>query len=148
MPSPKPKSHKTKLSRRSSPKPAWQREMVLERIRILFGQAEKSFKSHPERSRRYVEMAVKLSTRYNVRLPPGIKRRFCRSCKSFLVPGVNSRVRTSPSQGAVILTCKECGHVTRHPYRKEKSAYGRSSAYGTSRQHSCRSRKSHPKGHK
>ena len=110
-----------KPSRRSRSKPAWQREMVLERIRILFGQAEKSFKSHPERSRRYVEMALKLSTRYNVRLPPGIKRRFCSSCKSFLVPGVNSRVRTSPSQRAVILTCKECGHVTRHPYRREKA---------------------------
>jgi ribonuclease P protein subunit RPR2 len=118
MPPSKPKPRKRP---RGSFKPAWQKELVLERIRILFEQAEKSFRGHSERSKRYVEMALKLSTRYNVRLSPDIKRRFCKSCKSLLVPGVNSRVRTSPSQGAVIITCKECGHVARHPYRREKS---------------------------
>jgi ribonuclease P protein subunit RPR2 len=110
-----------KPSRRSRVKPAWQREMVLERIRILFSRAEESFRGHPERSKRYVEMALRLSTRYNVRLPPGFKRRFCRSCKSFLVPGVNARVRTNPSQGAVIIACGECGHINRHPYRRERA---------------------------
>jgi ribonuclease P protein subunit RPR2 len=109
-----------KPSRRPSRKPAWQREAVLERIRILFSQAEESFSTNPERSRRYVEMANRLSTRYNIRLPAELKRRFCSSCRAFLVPGVNCRVRASPSQKAVITTCMGCGHVERHPYRKEK----------------------------
>ncbi len=117
----KPKPSKTK-TRGSSPKPAWQREMVMERIRILFNQAGESFRDHPERSRRYVEMALRLSTRYNVRFPHELKRSFCRKCHSFLVPGANAKIRTSPSQRAVTLTCMECGHVARHPYRKEKKS--------------------------
>jgi ribonuclease P protein subunit RPR2 len=107
--------------KRSGSKPAWQRETVLERVRILFKQADDESKEHPERSKRYVEMAVKLCMRYNVNLPSEFKRRFCRSCKAYLVPGKNSRVRTSPSQKAVIVTCNGCGHVSRHPYRREKA---------------------------
>jgi ribonuclease P protein subunit RPR2 len=98
-------------------KPAWQRELVLERIRILFDQAEKST---PGRSRRYIEMALKLSTRFNIRLSPELKRRFCKSCKSYLVPGKTSSIRTSPTQKSVITTCRHCGHVSRHPYRLER----------------------------
>lgn len=109
-------------ARKPSRKPAWQKQVVLERIRILFKQAGESFREHPERSRRYVEMASKLSMRYNIRLPPSLKRRFCKSCKAFLVPGVNCHVRTSPSQGAVIVTCGECGHVERYPYRRERKS--------------------------
>lgn len=109
------------IKRQPSSKPAWQKDTVKERIRILFEQAEDEHSKHPDRSRRYVEMAVRLSTRYNVRLTPDTKKRFCKACHSFLVPGKNCTVRTSPAQKAVILTCRECGHVSRHPYRKEKS---------------------------
>lgn len=110
-----------KPSRKPSIKPAWQQDLVKERIQTLFKQAEESFKVHPERSRRYVEMALKLSTRYNVRLSPEMKRKFCKSCKSLVIPGLNSRTRASPSQKAIIITCQECGHVTRHPYRRERA---------------------------
>ena len=106
--------------RKPSKKPAWQRELVLERIRALFVQAQESFRANPERSRRYVEMALRLSSRYNIRIPPELKRRFCKSCHAYLVPGANARARTSPSQRAVTLTCLECGRVSRHPYRREK----------------------------
>ena len=95
-----------------------------ERIARLFEQAGKEFPEHPERSRRYVEMALKLSMRYNVTMGPDLKRMFCRKCNAFLVPGRNSRVRTSTTQKAVIITCGECGHVARFPYRKEKSRKG------------------------
>jgi len=106
--------------RKTSSKPEWQKETVRERIRILFRQAETEFRLHPERSHRYVGMAMKLCMRYNVKMPEGLTRRFCRSCRSYLVPGENSRVRTSPTQKAVIVTCLECGKASRHPYRKEK----------------------------
>ncbi len=108
-------------ARKPSQKPAWQRGLVLERIHALFEQAGGSFRKHPERSRRYMEMAARLSSRYNVRMPPELKRRFCRSCHAYLVPGENCRVRTSPSQRAVTITCLDCGRVSRHPYRREKS---------------------------
>lgn len=121
----KPPSSSMKAAKKSirkpSRKPSWQKDVVRERIMRLFSQAEEESSEHPERSRRYVEMAHRLSMRYNVTIPSGLKRRFCSSCKSYLVPGKNSRVRTSSSQKALIVTCKECGHVTRLPYRKERS---------------------------
>jgi ribonuclease P protein subunit RPR2 len=107
--------------RNASQKPSWQKKTVRERIDRLFDQAGECFEEHPERSRRYVEMALKISMRYNVRLGPDLKRRYCRACKAYLVPGKSCTVRTNPGQRAVIITCRECGHVSRHPYRKEKA---------------------------
>ena len=109
-----------KRSRRASKKPEWQKNVVIERVSVLFREAKKEFSKHPERSHRYIGMALKLCMRYNVNVPDDLKRSFCRHCKSYIVPGVNCRVRTSPSQKAVIVTCGECGKVSRHPYRKEK----------------------------
>jgi ribonuclease P protein subunit RPR2 len=105
--------------RKSSRKPGWQIDIVKERISILFGQAADSLDEHPDRSRRYVSMAVKLSMRYNARLSPEQKASFCKSCHTPLVPGRTSSVRTSPSRKSVITTCKHCGHVSRRPYRRE-----------------------------
>jgi ribonuclease P protein subunit RPR2 len=121
-------SSQSKPSRNSAKsrgsKPAWQKKTVKERIQILFNQAEWTFQDNPERSKRYVEMALKLSMRYNVRLDPVLKRKFCRSCHTLLRTS-NSRTRTSPTQNAVTVTCKECGHVNRFPYRKEKQKPGK-----------------------
>jgi len=58
-------------------KPLWQQKIARERIQILFSLAEKEIKKHPERSRRYIELARKLGLRYNVRLPRELKRKFC-----------------------------------------------------------------------
>ncbi len=101
-------------------KPKWQKDIAKERIKILFDLAEKEFKEHPERSHRYVELARKIGMRYNVRIPRELKRKFCKKCHHYLVPGVNLRVRTRVSQQAVIMKCLDCGHVMRYPYRKEK----------------------------
>ena len=108
--------------RNPAKKPAWQKDTVIERIIILFKQAEEAFSDHPERSNRYVEMALRISMRYNVRIPADLKKRYCKACKAYLVPGRNSIVRTGKTQRSVLTTCSECGHVFRHPYRKEKKS--------------------------
>ena len=108
--------------RKHSPKPRWQQAIGAERIERLFSLAEKEFPSHPERSHRYVSLARKIAMRYNIRLPSGLKRLYCRKCYKYLKPSINSRVRTNPRQRAVTVTCLECGHVMRYPYRREKSA--------------------------
>ncbi len=108
--------------RRHSPKPGWQQSIARERIARLFSLAEKEFPAHPERSHRHVSLARKIAMRYNVRLPPGLKSRYCGKCYKYLKPSINCRVRTSPGQQAVIITCLECGHVMRHPYRREKAS--------------------------
>jgi len=98
---------------------AW-KKIAKERIRILFDLAEEVIEKHPERSKRYVELARKIGMRYNVRIPKDLKRKFCKKCLSYLKPGVNCRVRTSEGKQAVIITCLECGEVARYPYIKEK----------------------------
>jgi len=106
--------------RRRSSRPGWQEEIASERIEILFGLAEEEFEEHPKRSDRYVELARKIGMRYNVRIPKKYRMRFCSSCGNYLVPGKNCTVRTNSRTLSVETTCRNCGHVMRNPYAKEK----------------------------
>lgn len=105
----------------ASRKPEWQKAIAWERMEILFSLAEKEFAVHPQRSNRYVELATRIAKRYNIKMKER-KGGFCRKCFHYLKPGVNCRVRTSAEQRAVIMTCGDCGHVMRFPYRREKAA--------------------------
>lgn len=116
------KKPKNKKVRRSGRKPKSWQSVAKERIKILLDLAAKEFKSNPDRSKRYVQLAKKIGMRYNVRIPKELKRKFCKNCYVYLMPGVTCRVRTRGVQQAVITTCLKCGNVTRHPYRKEKTA--------------------------
>ena len=78
-------------------------------MEILFDLAGKESGKHPERSKRYVELARKIAMRYNVRLTKEMKMKFCRKCSSYLRPGVNLKVRNRKDKQAVIITCLECG---------------------------------------
>ena len=66
-------------------RPKWMIEIAIERMNILFNRAEMEFITHPERSHRYVELALKLSTKYNTPVPEEWRRRYCKSCKSILL---------------------------------------------------------------
>ena len=104
------------LSRGKRPK--WMIDIATERMNILFERAEMEFITHPERSDRYVELALRLSTKYNTKIPEKWKRRYCRNCRKFLYPGYNCTVRLVNSE--VNVFCGECGHAMKIPYRKEK----------------------------
>jgi ribonuclease P protein subunit RPR2 len=93
-------------------------KIALERLEILFQLAEEEFKHHPARSHRYVAMARKIATKYNLKMPPYWRGRFCRNCYHFLKPGFNSRVRLSGS--SVNIYCLECGEIMSKPYLMEK----------------------------
>lgn len=99
-------------------RPKWMIEIAIERMNILFERAEMEFITHPERSNRYVELALKLSTKYNTKVPDEWSRRYCKKCKCFLYPGHNCTVRLVNSE--VNIFCGECGHVMKIPYHKEK----------------------------
>jgi ribonuclease P protein subunit RPR2 len=94
------------------------REIAAERVERLFELAEASFQTHPDFSDRYVQLAWRLKTRYNLKLPPRLKRKFCRKCLSFWRPGVSCRVRIR--QSSVTITCLRCGRVTRLPFKPKK----------------------------
>jgi ribonuclease P protein subunit RPR2 len=92
--------------------------IAVERIERLFELAERVFEKRPELSDRYVKLAWKIATRYNVRLPVTLKRKFCRKCLSFLRPGASCRVRVQ--SGCVTTACLRCGHVTRLLYKPKR----------------------------
>jgi ribonuclease P protein subunit RPR2 len=100
-------------------KPTWQIKIARERIQILFDLAEKEFKKHPERSRRYVELARKIGLRYNIRLPKELKKKFCKNCNSLLVPGVSSSVRLKKKERLVRVKCLKCNKVYKYSYRRK-----------------------------
>jgi len=91
------------------------KQNALERVRYLFKQAEE----HPEQARRYVELARKLAMKARLRMPQDLKRRYCKHCYSFLVPGKNCRVRTANRY--ITYTCLECRRYMRFPKNINKT---------------------------
>ncbi len=97
-------------------KPEWQRRIAKERIKILFELAEKEFRAHPERSKRYVQLARKIGLRYNIRFSKDLKKKFCKNCNSLLIPGLSSKVRIKNK--ILEVKCLNCNEVYRHPLKK------------------------------
>jgi len=100
--------------RKRRKKPAWIKKTALDRIEWLF----KFARENKKLSRRYVELAVKIAKKYNVRIP--YKREYCRKCYALWVPGKNVRVRTDRKNKRVVYTCLECGHKQYYGYQKRK----------------------------
>lgn len=101
------------------------KQIAKQRIQILFQQAERTYKENPQLSQRYIQIARKIAMSARMRLPHGFKRRICKKCSSFLVPGQNSRVRIkSKRETHLVVTCLNCGNQTRIPLQnklKEKT---------------------------
>jgi ribonuclease P protein subunit RPR2 len=102
-------------------KPRWVRDLALKRIEILLRLAEAEVRGHPQRAKRYVSLACKLSSRYNVTLPREMKRRMCKKCNAFLVPGYNLTVRADRKTKSMLYICKECGARKRYGYSAKRS---------------------------
>ena len=66
----------------------------------------------------YIRKARNLAMKYKIRLPRTLKRRFCKHCYSYLVPGKNLRVRLQGRK--IIYYCLECKKFMRFPYYKRK----------------------------
>lgn len=67
----------------------------------LFRQA----KIRPEYSKRYYQLAVNLSTRNKVKIPPDVKKFMCKKCKDFTEKDV------VVVNGLFEYKCKVCGSV-------------------------------------
>jgi ribonuclease P protein subunit RPR2 len=89
------------------------RKIAKERIARLFEEAQAVFPDYPAMSNRYVAIARKIAMRQRVQIVHPFRRRFCRSCSSFLVPGKTARVRIHP--GHITTTCLSCGRRRRYP---------------------------------
>ena len=90
-------------------------DMAEQRIKRLFSLAEKTFPERPELADRYVEIARKISMRHRVSIPGEFKRRICKECHAYLMPGQNSRIRLDGKN--MVITCLKCGTIKRYPYK-------------------------------
>tara|TARA_B100000965_G_scaffold402334_1_gene428054 strand:+ start:598 stop:915 length:318 start_codon:yes stop_codon:yes gene_type:complete len=90
-----------------------QEKIARERIESLLDLALKSSdEENLEQSRRFVELALLISKRYNQRLTKSQRLKICRDCNNYFT-SKNSRNRLSP-KGWKIITCLDCGSVSRH----------------------------------
>ncbi len=90
------------------------RKIVLERMEILIDNAISNAKINPKLAQRQASLARKLSMRHKVRMPYVLRMLFCKKCKSFIVPGINSKIRLGrTSIKSIRITCKFCGHTYR-----------------------------------
>jgi len=92
-----------------------EKQVARERIEELFKQAEKSSLAL---ANRYVILARKLAMKYKVRILPPLKRRFCKHCYKYFIPGQTCRVRTK--EGNVVYTCFNCKKFTKISYIREQ----------------------------
>ncbi|MBN2111822.1 ribonuclease P [Candidatus Woesearchaeota archaeon] len=104
-----------KKKRAYKSKPKEQVDTANKRIAELFSQAEQVFDEDPKLADRYVEIARKISMKIKVRIPSSLKKRFCKHCYCYLVPGKNCRVRTH--EGKVVYYCMQCKKYMRFPYK-------------------------------
>jgi len=101
------------------------KDLARQRIDRLFRMAFESVGTRPDLSDRYVEMACNISRRTRVRIPRRWKRFVCRSCGSFLYPGVSARVRIREKRrGYLAVTCLRCKSLRRYPLAKRPASKG------------------------
>jgi ribonuclease P protein subunit RPR2 len=90
------------------------RKIALERMQILIDNAISNTRTNPELSQRHAQLARRISTKYNVRMPYVLRIVFCKKCKSFIAPGINSKIRLGrTSIKSIRITCNFCGHTYR-----------------------------------
>ncbi len=98
-----------------------EKHIAQERIATLFQRAEGEARGgNLHRADRYVELARRLGMRYNVGIPRPLRRRFCKGCHGYLLPGRTSTVRVH--RGRVIVHCLRCGDIHRIPHARETKA--------------------------
>ena len=86
----------------------------MERMQILIDNAISNARTDPELSQRQASIARRISSKYKIRMPYNLRMVFCKKCKSFIAPGVNSRIRLGrTSVKSIRISCNLCGHTYR-----------------------------------
>ena len=86
----------------------------MERMQILIDNAITNARTDPELSQRQASIARRISTKYKIRMPYHLRMVFCKKCKSFIAPGINSRIRLGgASVKSIRISCNLCGHIYR-----------------------------------
>ncbi len=90
------------------------KKIALERMEILIDNALSNAKTNPKLAQRQALLARKISMRLKVKMPYALRMVFCKKCKSFIAPGINSKIRVGRSTiKSIRITCNFCGHTYR-----------------------------------
>ena len=93
------------------------RKIAMERMQILIDNAISNAKTNPKLSQRQAFLARKISTKHRIKMPYYLRMVFCKKCKSFIAPGINSRFRLGGGGGTSVksikISCNLCGHIYR-----------------------------------
>ena len=85
------------------------RKIALERMYILINNAISNARSNPDLSQRQASLARRISTHHRIKMPYELRINFCRQCKNFIAPGINSRIRLGRSHlKSIRITCNFC----------------------------------------
>ena len=86
----------------------------MERMQILIDSAISNARTDPDLSQRHASLARRISTKYKIRMPYHLRMVFCKKCKLFIAPGINSRIRLGrTSIKSIRISCNYCGHTYR-----------------------------------
>ncbi|HEX55424.1 MAG: hypothetical protein DRO90_02750 [Candidatus Altiarchaeales archaeon] len=92
------------------------KRIAMERIEILFKNADDSaLNGNIENANRYIELARRIAMKYNIRIPREYKRKFCKYCYRYLLPGRTSRTRINSRMRRVEIKCLSCGRRIFYP---------------------------------
>jgi len=90
------------------------KQIALERMQILIDNAMSNARTNPKLAQRQALLARKISMRLKVKMPYALRMVFCKKCKSFIAPGINSKIRVGrTSIKSIRITCNFCGHTYR-----------------------------------
>ena len=90
------------------------KEIATKLIEILFANAVSNARLEPDLAERQALLAKKISMKYKIKMPYEIRSCFCKKCKKFIVPGINSKVRIGRSNvKSIRVTCNFCTHTYR-----------------------------------
>ena len=87
-------------------------KLAMERIELLIKYAIFNVKSDTTLAKQYIIRARNICMKYRIKIPYEITIFFCKKCKCFIAPCIDSKIRIGGSQiKSVRITCNLCGHI-------------------------------------
>tara|TARA_Y100000782_G_scaffold90631_1_gene99061 strand:+ start:59 stop:370 length:312 start_codon:yes stop_codon:yes gene_type:complete len=90
------------------------RKIALERMYMLVNSAISNARLNSDLSQRQASLARRISAHHRIKMPYELRMNFCKKCKNFIAPGINSRIRLGrTSLKSIRITCNFCEHTYR-----------------------------------
>ena len=90
------------------------KKIALERMYVLINSAISNARSNPDLAQRQSSLARRISTHHRIKMPYELRINFCKKCKNFIAPGINSRIRLGrTSLKSIRITCNFCENTYR-----------------------------------